>query len=151
MVICKSEGCPVTGENKCCWGCDMKGSCKDACDYNPDICEQAVFTDQEEETALAKFVEQHMAVFKAVRDVVIRKKAAEEQEKALKDQLKKAMEAHGIKAVDNEILKITYVPETVSNGIDAAMIKRKYPTVAAECVKATPKSSYIKIEVKEGD
>ena len=149
MVICKSDGCPVTGENKCCWGCDIKGSCKDACDYNPDICEQAIFTDQEEETALAQFVKQHMTVFKAIRDVVIQKKAAEEQEKALKDQLKQAMEAHGIKAVDNEILKITYVPATVSNGIDTAMIKRKYPSVAAECVKATPKSSYIKIEVKE--
>ena len=149
MVFCKSDSCPETGENKCCFYCDRINECVNACDYTPDNCEQAIFQDQEEETALAQFVKQHMTVFKAIRDVVIQKKAAEEQEKALKDQLKQAMEAHGINAVDNEILKITYVPATVSNGIDTAMIKRKYPTVAAECVKATPKSAYIKIEVKE--
>lgn len=150
MVNCTSDGCPETGERICCWGCSAKGNCEDACDYNPEICgfaEQAL----QEETALAEFVQQHMAVFKAVRDVVIQKKAAEAQEKALKDQLKQAMEAHGIKAIDNEILKITYVPETVSNTLDTAKIKRKYPTVAAECTKATPKSAYIKIEVKEGE
>ena len=148
MVKCASDGCPENGKNICCWDCGAKGSCENACDYNPDICGFAEQIEQEE-TSLTQFVQQHMAVFKAIRDVVIQKKAAEEQEKALKDQLKAAMEAHGIKAVDNEILKITYVPATVSNGIDTAMIKRKYPTVAAECVKATPKSSYIKIEVNE--
>ena len=137
----------MTGENTCCHFCERIDSCPTSCAIDFDGCPHAAKT--KDENALVAFESQYMAVFKAIRDVVVQKKAAEAQEKELKDQLKKAMEVNGIKAVDNKFLKITYVPETVSNGLDTAMIKRKYPTVAAECVKATPKSSYIKIEVKE--
>ena len=78
------------------------------------------------------------------------KKQCEAQEKELKDQLKKAMEEYGIKKFESDILNITYVAETTSTSVDSAKLKRKYPQVAEECSKTSKKSSYIKVEVKEG-
>lgn len=145
MITCMKDTCPETGENKCCCECGARGACMNACEHVPSLCGYS----EQEETALTTFVQQHMAVFKEIKSLVTTKGEIERKEKELKDQLKQAMEAHGIKAIDNEILKITYIAATTSTGIDSAKLKRKYPTVAAECSKETPKSAYIKIEVKK--
>jgi predicted phage-related endonuclease len=148
MMICRDGNCPKNGEPKCCYACSEKGFCENACNSNPKYCGEAVEQPEQAETGMTAFVQQHMAVFKAIRDVVNQKTAAEKQEKTLKDQLKQAMEAAGIKSIDNEYLRITYVPASVTHSLDTAKVKRKYPGIVDECMKDTPKSSYIKIEVK---
>ena len=73
----------------------------------------------------------------------------ENQEKKVKDKLREAMEAHGIKSIDNQLVKITYVAPTTAISIDSAKLKKRYPAIAEECSKSSPKAGYIKIEVKE--
>ena len=146
MVTCLKDTCPETGANTCCAECAEYSDCQMACTIDPNGCPHR---NVQEETALTAFVQQHMAVFKEIKSLVTAKNEIERKEKELKDQLKQAMEAHGIKAIDNEILKITYIAATTSTGIDSTKLKRKYPIVAAECSKETPKSAYIKIEVKK--
>jgi len=145
MVTCLHDTCPETGENKCCCECGARADCATACESDPSMCGFS----EREETAMTAFVQQNMAVFREIKSLVTAKNEIERKEKELKDQLKQAMEAHGIKAIDNDILKITYIAATTTTGIDSAKLKRKYPTVAAECAKETPKSAYIKIEVKK--
>lgn len=55
--------------------------------------EDSQFTDSE----LQVFEEKYLSVMKGLADAVIRKKCLEEQEKNFKEQLKKVMDAYGIK------------------------------------------------------
>lgn len=150
MFRCKDGDCPITNENRCCHDCTKKDECVDACPVLPNDCKYAELL-EEGETALAAFTAQYLSVMRAVAEVVNQKKALEAQEKEMKDRLKAAMETHGIKQADNELLKITYVAATTATTVDSAKLKKKYPAIAAECVKESAKSAYVKIEVKGGE
>lgn len=79
------------------------------------------------------------------------KKQLEEQEKALKDQIKQAMEKFGVKKFESEQLTITYVGETTAVSVDTTKLKKKlHPDIAEECSKTSVKSAYIKVEIAKG-
>lgn len=145
MKICKKDNCPVTGANMCCFYCPEKETCDMPCSNRPDTCGSS----ETVETDLAAFETRYMVVFEEIKRVVESKKAMEAREKELKDKLREAMEAHGIKSVDNELVKITYIAPTTAVSIDSAKLKKRYPAIAEECSKSSPKAGYIKIEVKE--
>lgn len=79
-------------------------------------------------------------------------KELEKQRKALKAMLCKAMEENGIKAFENDIVKITYVAPTVSIGIDWKTYQfeepKKYAKIAQKYSKETKRSAYVKITTK---
>jgi len=58
------------------------------------------------------------------------------------------MSKHGIKRVDNDLMRITYVAPTTSTGVDSAKLKATYPHIYTECSKTTSKKGYVKITVK---
>ncbi len=145
MKVCENASCPNTGANLCCFYCPERADCEFSCEKNPDVCGFC----GEIPTDIAAFENHHMVLFENIKRVVETKKAMEAREKELKDELCKAMEAHGIKSVDNRLVKITYIAPTVATTIDGALLKKRYPAVADECSKTSPKAGYIKIEVKE--
>lgn len=145
MKVCNFEPCVKNGSNMCCFFCPEKATCDSTCDKHPDSCGYCGTV----ETDLAAFETQYMTVFEQIKRVVESKKAMEAQEKELKDKLREAMEAHGIKSIDNRLVKITYVAPTTAVSIDSAKLKKRYPAIAEECSKSSPKAGYIKIEVKE--
>ena len=138
MIKCENS-CPLEKFEGCCACCPEKDGCSERC------------TEVPEESALATFKSQHIAVLKQIASVVNAKKQCEAQEKELKDQLKKAMEEYGVKKFESDILNITYVAETTSTSVDSAKLKKLYPKIAEECSKTSKKSAYIKVEVKEGE
>lgn len=145
MKACNLETCARDGSNKCCYYCPEKETCETPCDRHPDDCGYS-YTEQ---TDLAAFETQYMTVFEQIKGIVETKKAMEAREKELKDKLREAMEAHGIKSIDNQLVKITYIAPTTAVSIDSAKLKKRYPAIAEECSKSSPKAGYIKIEVKE--
>ncbi len=145
MKVCNKDSCPETGSNMCCFYCPEKEACDFPCDNHPDSCGYCGTI----ETDLAAFETQYMTVFEDIKRIVESKKAMEAREKELKDKLREAMEAHGIKSVDNQLVKITYIAPTTAVSIDSAKLKKRYPAIAEECSKSSPKAGYIKIEVKE--
>lgn len=147
MIKCENS-CPLGKFDGCCACCPEKDGCSERCTEVPEECGTATF---DEETALATFQTKQLAVLKKIASVVSMKKQCEEQEKELKDQLKKAMEEYGVKKFESDILNITYVAETTSTSIDSAKLKKLHPEIAVECSKTSKKSSYIKVEVKAGD
>ncbi len=147
MIKCENS-CPLEKFEGCCACCPEKDGCRERCDESPEKCRCSTF---DEETALATFQSQHIAVLKQIASVVNMKKQCEAQEKELKDQLKKAMEEYGVKKFESDILNITYVAETTSTSVDSAKLKKLYPKIAEECSKTSKKSSYIKVELKEGE
>lgn len=147
MIKCKNQ-CLLERFDGCCACCPERDACNDRCEHLPEQCGCAIF---DEETALATFQTKQLAVLKKIASVVNMKKQCEEQEKELKDQLKKAMEEYGVKKFESDVLNITYVAETTSTSIDSTKLKKLHPDIAKECSKVSKKSSYIKVEVKAGE
>jgi len=151
MIKCKNGGCPK-GKDICCLSCEDLEGCKDngACDLIPGedfegTCPDAVV---EGSTELEVFETKSAAIIQSIADIVTQKKDLEEKEKTMKAQLQKAMEQHGIKSFNNEVIKITYIAATTANSVDSKKLKEKYPEIASECSKVSNKSAYVKVEVK---
>jgi len=147
MIKCKNS-CPLEKFKGCCHCCPDFGKCSDECSEVPNSCGESTF---DEESGLVALEQQKMAVIKRIADICTAKKQLEEQEKELKDKLKEAMEQFGVKSLDNDVLKITYIAATTANSIDSAKLKKLHPDIAAECTKTSAKSAYIKVEVKGGE
>ena len=145
MIKCSGE-CPNDKGNTCCFNCELKLECNDACASNPEDCNESVQVD--EETAVSTFETKQATTIKTIAEICTAKKKLEEQEKQLKEQLLKAMETNNVKSFNNDVLKITYVAATTTNSVDSKKLKKKYPNIAAECSKTSNKSAYVKVEVK---
>lgn len=147
MIKCKNS-CPLEKFEGCCHCCPDFEQCNDKCPEFPNICGESTF---DEESGLVALEQQQMAVITQIADICMTKKKLEALEKDLKDKLKEAMEQYGVKSLDNDILKITYIAATTANSIDSAKLKKLHPDIAAECTKTSAKSAYIKVEVKGGE
>jgi len=148
-IKCELE-CPKEIGTVCCFQCEHKEGCDEACDQSPsaseaDGCGNAIF---EEGTDLAVFETKQAAIIKNISDVVTAKKKLDEEEKKLKETLKVAMEQYSIKSFDNDVLKINYIAATTATTVDSKKLKEKYPDIASECSKTSNKSAYVKITVK---
>ena len=146
MKICNDGKCPVHETNQCCGFCPEKIGCSHVCgELHPETCKSC----EDVEMNLTTFNTSYMTIMKNIAGIVEQKKKLEADEKAMKDKLREAMEKFDIKSIDNDVMKITYIAPTVANSIDSAKLKKKYPAIAKECSKSSPKSGYIKIEVKD--
>ena len=151
MIKCGQGENSSCGKVCCCLSCDEREKCKDICTMvqNGNVKDASDCVDSfTEENAIATMKSAAVETIKAISDIVTAKKALEEQEKAMKGQLQKVMEQFGVKAFDNEIIKVTYIGESVRNSIDTPKLKKKYPEIAAECNKTSSVKAFVKIEVK---
>ena len=98
------------------------------------------------------FEQQHMQVLKQLVDITKTKKQLEDQEKKVKADLEKAMDANDIKSIDNQFLKITRVNGSTSTSIDLKAMQEKEPQLYGELLedypKVTNKKSYLTFKVK---
>lgn len=149
MIKCKlaqvDGNCPK-GKEICCHECEDFETCSSACGEEDSAnCEDAIF---EGSTELEVFQSKAAATIQAISNLVTTKKELEEKEKVMKEQLQKAMEEHGIKSFDNDVIKVTYMVASVRNSVDSAKLKKNYPDIAAECNKSSNVKAFVKIEVK---
>ena len=76
-------------------------------------------------------------------------KDIDRKRKEAKATICEAMEKYGIKTFENDILKLTYVAETSTVGIDTKAFQREYPDTYEEILEKYPKettrSAYVKI------
>lgn len=98
------------------------------------------------------FENQHLLVFKQLAEVTKTKKQLEEQEKKIKADLEKAMDAYEIKSFENQYIKITRVNGSTSTSIDLKALEEKEPKLYAELLedypKVSTKKSYLTFKVK---
>lgn len=145
MIKCKNS-CPLDKFEGCCFECELKEECEEACEMLPSDCGDSIVDDFE--AGIQVFEQGQMAVIQKIADIVTTKKQLEAQEKELKEKLKEAMEKCNIKKFESDILNITYVAATTATRIDSSKLKKKYPDIAAECSKTSNKSAYVKVSVK---
>lgn len=100
MIKCENT-CPLGKFDGCCHSCPEFGKCKDACSEDFKNCGCSTI---DEETALATFQSQQLAVLQQIASLVTTKKQIEAQEKELKDKLKEAMEQYGVKKFESDTI-----------------------------------------------
>jgi len=153
MYKCVSA-CPKDIGTTCCVDCQHKETCDEVCSMSPrkddpEYCKDSILVEDDQAgTDLVAFKEQSAAIFKAIASIVTAKKDLEEQEKKLKEQIKSAMEIHNVKSFTNDAIKLTYIASTTTTTVDSKKLKDKHPAIYEECTKTSPKSAYVKIEVK---
>lgn len=145
MIKCKqameSSAC---GKLCCCLECGERETCKDVCTELSADCEDAV----NEETALAAMQTEAAAIITGIANLTLQKKKIEDQEKAMREQLKEAMEKYGVKSFESDTVKFTYIAPTTRTTIDSKALKKDLPDVAAKYSKTSNVSASVKITVK---
>lgn len=75
-----------------------------------------------------------------------------EMQESYKRELKDAMQKYNIKSIDNDLVKVTVVPESQSTTVDLKNFKEKepdeYDALLADYPKVVKRSSYVRIKVK---
>lgn len=108
------------------------------------------FTDAEVQI----FEERYNLACKNLAEMVKQKKAFEEKEKEIKEQLEQVMDAYGIKSLENEFIKFTRIAENAGKQtIDVDAMKKKEPNLYEELLADYPKTTgkkkaYVKFETK---
>ena len=85
---------------------------------------------------------------KDIAELEVLAKEYESKKKSVRDQLKKAMEESGIIKIYDDNLIITYIPKATQEKLDTKALKEDFPDIYNEYCNITPKSAYIKVEVK---
>ncbi|AVP61718.1 hypothetical protein C7M79_13870 [Clostridium botulinum] len=85
---------------------------------------------------------------KQLQELEIQAAQIEKIKKNLKEDLLKAMEKHGVKKWDNEVMTITYTAPTTRTSIDSNKLKKDLPEIYAKYCKTSNVKSSIRIKLK---
>lgn len=149
-IICKvAANCPHD-LTTCCGVCGFRDNCGNACDsahtLKPESCPDAeVITG--EITAFQSAVPE---TIKKITSLIALKKQLDDQEKQLKKKLVEAMEIYGVRAFENDLIKMTYVAPTIRSTIDSARLKADHPDIAEQYTKTSPVSASVRVTLKGG-
>ncbi len=103
-------------------------------------------------TAIKQFENKHLQIMRDIAQMTKQEKELGEKLKQVKEELEKAMDAHNIKSIDNEFLKITRVAASSSTSIDTKKLQEKEPKLYGELLedypKVTNKKAYLTFKVK---
>lgn len=93
-------------------------------------------------------VKEKYDVIVAIRNLEKQKKDLEEQEKIMRQKLLEACEEYGVLGFDNDLMSVTYVPETTRESFDSKSFKEDYPELAPLYTKKSKVKASIRIKVK---
>lgn len=142
--------CPIYDEKRCCRYCTDQETCNQSCLEPYATGESDDCTHLEDDgVTLTALEEKTLPIMKTIHYLVSQKKVLEQQEKQMKDKLKEAMEAAGVKQFENPLMKVTYIGQSTTTSVDTAKLKKRFPNVYEECQKTVNRSAYVKVEVKE--
>jgi seryl-tRNA(Sec) selenium transferase len=103
-------------------------------------------------TALTEFEQANLQAFKELAFLTESRKELEKKEKDIKETLLKGMEEHGIKSIDNEIVKITYIEPSESVSIDTKAFLAADPDLYREVEekynKRTTRKASVRVTVR---
>ena len=98
------------------------------------------------------FGTEYAHVFKELATLEEEAKSIEKRRKEVKDEITDLMLRNNIKMVENDYVRITLVPETVSFGIDLKALEFEEPEmfeeIAKKFSKETLRKPYVRIKVK---
>lgn len=146
MKLCKEamDNATACGKKCCCLECDRRESCSEVCSELSENCELAF----ESDNSLVEMQKNAAALIANIAALSVQKKQIEEQEKAMRDKLREAMENYGVKSFETPEVKFLYIPATTRTTINTAKLKKAMPDVVEKYSKITNVSASVKITVK---
>lgn len=144
MKNCKNWEQAECGKQCCCHFCDEYGNCKSACAEDYITCVDLINTD--ECTSLEAMQKQSADIIQQITNITVEKERLDKLESEMKTKLKDAMETYGVKKFENEVISVTYVPETTRTTVDSAKLKKD--GLFDQYSKTSAVSSSIRIKVK---
>lgn len=150
-MICKEGSNSECGKTCCCWSCKELDGCPNACASFASDSEamEKCSCIVKEENVLAIFQTKAVNVIQNMVQLLQQKKALEEKEKVVREELTAAMDAFGIKAFENDALKVTFKAASVRSGVDSKALKAKFPEVYQAVQTETPVKASIAISLKK--
>lgn len=101
-----------------------------------------------EKTALKRFEEKNLAVFKQLADLKAQIKELERQQDDVKAGILQAMEHYGVTSFKNEYITISYVPDSETESIDLKALQAQEPDLYDELLndyrKITKRKGYVR-------
>lgn len=76
-------------------------------------------------------------------------KAAQEQAKALREEMCKLMQEQGVKSFETEMLKLTYIDESERTTVDSKKLQSDFPEIYDQVKKTTKTSATVRVTVKK--
>lgn len=144
MKLCKLGAYSECGKKICCIECEDKDTCKYVCSYFLEDCPDGY----DESSAMQVFNDKAIVLMKNIAQLDKQKKILENQDKEVREALKKTMDEFGIKSFENDILKVTFVAETTRSSIDSKKLQKELPEIAEKYSKTTKVSASVRITVK---
>lgn len=92
--------------------------------------------------------EKILTVQRALKSLEARKKELETEETEIKEALIRKMEENGVKSIDNNLFKITYIDSYSKESIDTTRLKKEKPEIAAEYIKVSTVKPSVRITLK---
>lgn len=93
--------------------------------------------------------EKIMTIQQELKTLDDRKKELEKAESELKQMLIEKMEETGVKSIDNDYFKITYIAPGTRETLDQARIKKELPEIAEQYIKTTAIKASLRITLKD--
>lgn len=140
--LADTSECPQSLE-VCCRSCELRKMCGSVC---ASVDEECKSREAEEPQELSNVL--HSNAVMELTNICVKMKEFEEQKKKMVEDLRMQMERFGIKSLENDVIKVTYVEPTSRSSIDSAKLKKLYPMIAEECTKTSPVSASVRITVK---
>lgn len=103
---------------------------------------------QEYQENLSEIVAIENKISHAIADLQKELNLRKERDENLRNELKVAMKANGVKKFENDVLSITYVAETERVSIDTTRLKAEKPELWNEYSKVSKVSDSVRIKVK---
>lgn len=110
---------------------------------------------EQEETSLVKVEEGQLIVATQMQHKLIelatQKKAIENAEKEMKNQLEEVMRANGITGYESndKRVRITLAEDGITESIDKDKLFKEYPDVYRACLKESPRKGKLQITIRE--
>lgn len=86
-------------------------------------------------------------IMQELADVEEEKQKIIDRENAIKSQLVELMGKENIKKFENARIVVNYVKTFTRYSVDADLLKKKYPDVAAKCMKSSVVNPFVKVRV----
>lgn len=81
-------------------------------------------------------------------NILLEKKKLETREKEIKKKIQNLMEETNESKYEDELMKISYIPESTSMTFDTKAFKKENPKAYDMFLKETTRSAYLKVSVK---
>ena len=133
------------GKDICCFDCDQRESCESVCSLtSPEGCGAII----EENGELEVFRSSVLAITQTIANISKQKEKLDAEDKKMREELQKAMEAYGVDNFENEHVKITHIGATTKTSVDSKKLKAELPDIYQKYSKISNVSGYVKITVK---